>query len=228
MTGAQWLAASNPTRMLKGLRHRASDRKLRLWAAGCCRHINKCGFGIATHAVEVAEVYADGLASDEELSLARQSVQTPSKWESPEFPEWCLTAPDAREAASEVACAVPDGAAYSVSVTLDAYQDDPEAVTYFGTPEQARAEAIAQCVELMRCVFGNPFRRVAHKKAWFTSTVLALAEGIYAARASDRLPILADALEDAGCDNADILTHLRGDGPHVRGCWAVDLILGKS
>lgn len=61
-----------------------------------------------------------------------------------------------------------------------------------------------------------------------TSTVVALAEGIYQDRAFDRLPILADALEDAGCDDTDILTHLRGEGPHVRGCWAVDLVLGKE
>ncbi len=61
-----------------------------------------------------------------------------------------------------------------------------------------------------------------------SSTVAALAQTIYADRAFDRLPILADALEEAGCDNADILTHCRGDGPHVRGCWVVDLILGKE
>jgi hypothetical protein len=64
--------------------------------------------------------------------------------------------------------------------------------------------------------------------AWLTPTVLALAVGIYAERAFDRLPILADALEEAGCDHADILAHCRGDGPHARGCWVVDLMLGKS
>ena len=58
--------------------------------------------------------------------------------------------------------------------------------------------------------------------------VVKIAQGIYDERAFDRLPILADALEDAGCDNADILAHLRSPGPHVRGCWAVDLILGKK
>jgi hypothetical protein len=63
---------------------------------------------------------------------------------------------------------------------------------------------------------------------WQTETVVALAYSIYADRAFDRMPILADALEDAGGDNADILTHCRGDGPHVRGCCAVDLVLGKE
>jgi hypothetical protein len=64
--------------------------------------------------------------------------------------------------------------------------------------------------------------------AWRTSTVVALAEGVYADRAFDRLPILADALEDAGCGHADILAHCRGDGPHARGCWVVDLLLGRE
>ncbi len=75
--------------------------------------------------------------------------------------------------------------------------------------------------------FGNPFRPVALDPAWCTSTVVALARGIYDERAFDRMPILADALQDAGCDSADVLTHCRGPGPHARGCWVVDLVLGK-
>ena len=70
--------------------------------------------------------------------------------------------------------------------------------------------------------------RAAQQCGVRTETVFALATGIYTERAFDRMPILADALEDAGCDNADILEHCRGDGPHVRGCWVVDLILEKE
>lgn len=81
---------------------------------------------------------------------------------------------------------------------------------------------------LLRDVIGNPFRAVTVDPAWVTTTTRGLAEGIYAERAFDRLPILADALEDAGCDNSDILSHCRGDGLHVRGCWVVDRILGKE
>lgn len=77
-------------------------------------------------------------------------------------------------------------------------------------------------------VFGNPFRPVSADPRWLTSTVVALAEGIYQDLAFDRMPILADALEEAGCDNADILSHCRGDGPHVRGCWVVDLLTGRK
>jgi hypothetical protein len=64
--------------------------------------------------------------------------------------------------------------------------------------------------------------------AWLTPNVLALATGIYADNAFDRMPILADALEEAGCDNTYVLGHCRGSWTHVRGCWVVDLLLGKS
>jgi hypothetical protein len=80
----------------------------------------------------------------------------------------------------------------------------------------------------LRDIFGNPFRPVTADPRWLTSTAVALARTIYTDRAFDRLPILADALEDMGCDNADVLTHCRGDGPHVRGCWVTDLVLGKK
>jgi hypothetical protein len=62
---------------------------------------------------------------------------------------------------------------------------------------------------------------------WLTSTVRALADGTYEQKAFDRMPILADALQDAGCSDEQVLDHCRGPGPHVRGCWVVDLVLGK-
>jgi hypothetical protein len=93
----------------------------------------------------------------------------------------------------------------------------------------ARAKSSArrtQCV-LLRCIFGDMFRTLKRDSFWLTSTATALARGVYDDRAFDRLPLLADALEDAGCTDAELLGHLRGPGPHVRGCWAVDLVLGK-
>lgn len=79
-----------------------------------------------------------------------------------------------------------------------------------------------------RDLAGNPFRRAAFSTVWRTSAVLALANVAESDRAYDRLPILADALEEAGCDDPDILSHCRGDGPHFAGCWVVDLILGRK
>src|SRR5262249_19324861 len=77
-------------------------------------------------------------------------------------------------------------------------------------------------------VFGNPFRPVTLDPFWPTPTLVALARRMYESRDFSPMPILADALQDAGCDNDDILDHCRGDGPHVRGCWVVDMLLGKE
>lgn len=83
-------------------------------------------------------------------------------------------------------------------------------------------------VDLIHEVVGNPFRPIVFEPEWRNSTVVTLAEGIYNDRAFDRLPILADALQDAGCECADILDHCHSVGRHFRGCWVVDRILGKS
>jgi hypothetical protein len=94
-----------------------------------------------------------------------------------------------------------------------------------------RAERAVQA-RLLRCIVGGPFHPPPSLPpavlAWKDGTVPRIAQAIYDERAFDRLPILADALEDAGCADADILSHCRSAGPHVRGCWVVDLILGKQ
>jgi len=90
-----------------------------------------------------------------------------------------------------------------------------------------QAEQAAQA-DLLRCVFGNSFRPITLDPSWLSSTVTQLAESIYQERAFDRLPILADALTDAGCNQEDILNHCRSGGEHCRGCWVVDAVLGKE
>ena len=90
-----------------------------------------------------------------------------------------------------------------------------------------KREEAAQ-VALARDIFGNPYRPVTFERAWRTSTAVALAKQMYDTRDFSAMPILADALQDAGCENADILDHCRGAGPHVRGCWVVDLVMGKG
>jgi hypothetical protein len=89
-------------------------------------------------------------------------------------------------------------------------------------------KARAAFAHLLRHIIGNPFHPAKIDRSWLTPTVVKLSQAIYNERSFDRLPILADALEEAGCTNTDILNHCRGDGLHVRGCWPVDLILGKS
>jgi hypothetical protein len=111
-----------------------------------------------------------------------------------------------------------------------------ESIDVFGWGDPLAADRVDQyfgktsgngCT-VIRDVIGNPFSPVTVEPGWLTPTVTELARGIYEGRAFDRLPILADALQDAGCDHADVLGHCRGSGPHVRGCWVVDLVLGKS
>jgi hypothetical protein len=94
------------------------------------------------------------------------------------------------------------------------------------------AAIVAHCrlqCDLLRDIFGNPSRPVSADPAWLhrnDGAVLKLARAAYDERAFERLPILADALEDAGCADEALLGHLRGPGPHARGCWALDLLRG--
>ena len=147
---------------------------------------------------------AAGLVADWEASLTRPAARQP---------DWYWTDPAAaaaRARATAAAGPAPDG---DLAAWHRAWQAAWEA---------ARATQAG----LMRCVYGNPFRPAAFDPRWRTADVTGLARGIYEDRASDRLPILADALMDAGCDQEDLLAHCRSEGPHVRGCWAVDLVLG--
>jgi hypothetical protein len=86
----------------------------------------------------------------------------------------------------------------------------------------------AKLIPLLRDIFGNPFRPITLDPSWLTSTVLALAQQMYDARDFSAMPILADALQDAGCENSQVLEHCRGPGPHTRGCWVVDLLLKRD
>jgi hypothetical protein len=113
-------------------------------------------------------------------------------------------------------------------VSFQARHPAPEA---FEVYLQARELGLRRTCDLLREVVNNPCRPASLDASRLASTsapVLILAQGIYADRAFDRLPLLADALEDAGCTDPDLLRHLRSPGPHVRGCWAVDALLGRG
>ncbi len=216
MTEVEWLASADPGPMLEFLRGKVSERKMRLFCCACCRRAwGRLGRG-GRRAVEIGERYADGQAGfwgslrGEFLALFK-----------PGGPE--------RTAVGIVVNPWPRGPKTRVAVpqvvAREIRGDDP-------TGEEAAAQA-----GLLRDVIGPlPFRvrwvwqrrGLSVSPEWLTSTVVALAAGIYAERAFDRLPILADALQDAGCEHPDILAHCRSDGPHVRGCWVVDLVLGKE
>jgi hypothetical protein len=106
---------------------------------------------------------------------------------------------------------------------------DPKVTTEGGYLALATVARVQQrLANLLRDIFGNPFRPVTFSPSWRTDTAVSLARQMYDARDFSAMPILADALQDAGCDDDDILTHCRGPAPHVRGCWVCDLVLGKE
>jgi hypothetical protein len=165
-------------------------------------------------------MHADGLADDEQLSVVHEAIRDEEPWqENPAvIAAWYTSRSGIRSWATAVAF-----------YTRDARHRDWVEEGRPKRPEPTDgADADRDTFEPLRDIFGHLFRPVTADPSWLTHTVVSLASGIYAERAFDRLPILADALQDAGCDNADVLTHCRCDGPHVRGCWVVDLVLGKE
>jgi hypothetical protein len=210
MTEAEWLACDDPMAMLSLLRDRTPDRKYRLYSCAACRskwHWFDGDEG-SRQAIEVAERYADGEASKAALAKATKALPRGGGV------ALHVTLADGSSGALNVAD-VMVGEAVSECLGEDEHQD------------AKNAENTAQA-RLVRCIFGNPFRPVTIDPSWLTPTVVSLATGIYQERAFDRMPILADALQDAGCTNEEVLSHCRGAGPHVRGCWVVDGVLGKE
>jgi hypothetical protein len=221
MTEAKWLACTDPTPMLEFLRGKASERKLRLFACAYGRAVRDSQSLLGPSTVAVAERYADGLASDEDLASERR------RWAS---------SPEER---GPVASSAYDGAWEAVDWLTRADQlmkIDPDALPFFPVPAEA---VLKRSVFLLRDIIGNPFRPSPPLPpavlAWNDGTVRRLAEATYDERhlpegtlETARLAILADALLDAGCEDEGLIRHCRGEGPHVRGCWAVDLLLGKS
>jgi hypothetical protein len=221
MTEAEWLAGTGLGPMVEFLRGRASDRRLRLFAVACCQQLMPWNQNRrVVEALIRAERYADG-------GLAESTME---KW----YQELNRISYEIRRemggggnAQTTICWAV---GAVCLPRRYDGFVNAWQALTnmagVFGPEFSGRGPAIVRT--LLDDTFGNPFRPVAVEPDWRTSTVAALATGIYADRAFDRLPILADALEDAGCEAPDVLAHCRSDGVHVRGCWVVDLVLGKT
>ena len=232
MNKKQWLASSEPQVMLAHLKDCASDRKLRLFAVACCRHFwpRFEESAVSRQAVEWAERFADGLTTVKECALARASLGV--AWGSPFDP----VSRAVRGMAAGAVKSKAGGGAIDTGHEAALLAGRAARLGVPGGKSSAAAAAERQAITLerqrqvasIREVFGNPFRPVAVEASWLTSDVLALAHGIYAEKALDRCPILADALQDAGCANEDLLNHLRHGADHVRGCWALDLILGKQ
>jgi hypothetical protein len=227
MTESEWNECADPQKMLEFLRGKASDRKCRLFLVSCARAAwssiadEECRKGI-----ETAERYADGLVTETQLRQIdsvifqgfsdRHSDWVISQTDVPLLPRRQITFPEVLAWGHSVC---------TTSVTKPGFDGllGRNAWVHYGSQLTEKVQP-----RLIREIIGNPFRPITLDPSWLTPTVRHLVDAIYQERAFDRLPILADALDEAGCDNADILGHCRSGGEHVRGCWALDLVLGKQ
>jgi hypothetical protein len=222
VTETEWLEGSDPSSLLMSIRPGLTDRKKRLLCVAFCRHIGELfSYLYDYHAVEIAERSAEGLTSAEERNDAYWKIRDRFSYLNSE--------PDGSTVQAGLAALTGDPVRTALAVAgAFAVLADAAGNPYWdGDGETGRvAESNAQC-GLVREIMGNPFRPVAFDTAWATETAVRLGTSMYEDRDFAAMPILADALEDAGCDARDILDHCRGPGPHVRGCWVVDLLLGK-
>ena len=209
MTAAEWLGCEDARKMVEWLRGLASDRKLRLFACAFWRWHEKAAGTDSEIASEMLQAldYAEQWAE----RGSRPAVRFPTG-----FGWHPLVARNAIDAAN-----------WTIRQTagFKARRD------YLRADARCGTQAAEQQISLLREIVGNPFCPVAVDPAWLVwndGTMPKVAQAIYDERTFDRLPILADALEEAGCNDGVILSHCRQPGEHVRGCWVVDLMLGRA
>jgi hypothetical protein len=243
MTEQDWLQATDPRPMLEFLRGKVSDRKLRLFAVACCRRaLHLFRDKRVKMALDVVERYADGSASEEEVTAIHSKMMSLYVWrwsqafiaEGP--PGWRIVGSILRGTVTPITHLIDEIADMVRASSNDRYaalraplgEEVRAARSAWRSAVSARSDERTHQRLLLRDIIGNTFRPVGVDHAWLTPSVVELASTIYSERAFDRMPILADALEEAGCTNQDILNHSRSGSEHVRGCWVVDLVLGKS
>jgi hypothetical protein len=242
MTETEWLAATKPEPMLKFLKGRLSARKLRLFACACARRIWQLfADPRALAAVETAERYADGGATVDELTAAWQAGRATSPNDVVDVAtRLAMTLARVVEAVAQPHSTMKLPAMIAAKDSLSAQMLSGVAV-YRAVPHavwaEDRAAANRAQASLLRCIVG--FREsvplAPEWLAWHGGVIVQLARAAYDERRLpegilnlSRLALLADGLEDASCGDVDLLAHLRSPGPHVRGCHAVDLVLGKQ
>jgi hypothetical protein len=227
MTEAEWLTCERPDFLMRHLKAIGTTRaprgqrrrKLRLLACaafGQVKHLLRKEYGV--RAIDLAERYADGDASLSDLSRLNEKL-----WDAK------LSAGSPQQAAeTTVRILLTDNDLTAAEGALEEAIYGLEWEAAPAKPNLFRRSLRRDQAPLIRDIFGNPFRPTAFDPQWRTDAAVGVAQSIYDKRAFTRLPLLADALEDAGCTDAELFCHLRGPGPHVRGCWAVDLLLAKQ
>ena len=218
MTEAEWLACDDPTTMTTWLEEAVPDlsdaRKVILFGCACCRAVwDLLPAQCCRDAIELQEWASEGLIDPGERNTYLEPIT--------ELVEsLCSGARPVRKRALDINT--------SALAVLWLHHDPFRSSWELRKCDNLDSPTQRRHLSYLRDIFGNPFRPVALDPAWRTANVVGIAQSIYEERAFDRLPILADALEDAGCTNADMLNHCRQPGDHVRGCWPVDLVLGKK
>ncbi|AMV27479.1 hypothetical protein VT84_23970 [Gemmata sp. SH-PL17] len=230
MIEEEWLTCGDPIPMLNSLERATSKRKLRLFACACCyRILPHLRLAESRTALKMNEQYADGeVPLTDLLSVARlhRNVVGSNRFTAVGAVE-CAVGLDYTygQLLPALVCAI--GAASNAAwVAAGVLEDKGQRPTAKERAQKSREDAVQ--TEFVRDIFGNSFEPIIFSPSWRTSTAVALASQMYKARDFSAMPILADALQDAGCDRADMLDHCRGPGPHVRGCWVADLVLRKK
>jgi hypothetical protein len=219
MTEAEWLACRDSHPMWVFLRGKLTSRQQRLLYCGCCRQVwHLLVDDRSRRAVDAAERFADGLIKGGTLR------------------KYYLQANYALQRVEADDDPTPPLKVHATAFAMCTTNPHPGPVMWYDDEMQKLQDA--QEAYLLRDIFGNPFRPVTIDptwRSWNNGTTVQLAQTIYDERDlpsghldAGRLAILGDALEDDGCTNADILTHCRQPGEHVRGCWALDLVLNKQ
>lgn len=222
MTEEEWITSDDPERMLKFLYERGTDRQYRLFAVACARdeleHARKTGrcFNFGEEPREIEKMFWDPVRGYEAAILGAEAWADGRgiayTWSSHWFVGWGKGIDGVKDIAYAALGHDPDGLVAippaQIADTIRGYQTNP--------------------AHYLRDIFGNPFRPVAFDPEWRTSTVVAVARGMYENRDFSPIPLLADALQDTGCENETILNHCRSAGSHVRGCWVLEMILGKT
>jgi len=237
MTEGEWLACHDPQPMLESLRDKVSDRKLRLFAFASERRLWQFDSFDSAVAHALYERFIGGDDNRKELrGVLSSQRRVRGRYHSHQMAKYALSALADRIAYESARRASEFATGYVYFVTIEQNQrhgSHPAEAdkALVSMAETARDAERREQVRILQCITGNPFRPVILDSVWLTwkeGTIPKLAQAIYDDRAFDRLPVLADALEGAGCTNADILNHCRQPGPHVRGCWVIDLLLGKE
>jgi len=215
VTEAEWIVSDDPGLMLGLMQGVPSDRKLRLFSVACCRGVDPSSVHYRIE-LEALERFADGLLTTTECDEAVADI------------------------GPYVATFISGHRLLEAATSAEHWKAACDGASQAGISAKSHSRLLWHYTDpryspYIRDIFGNPFRPVRVNPVWLTPTVVSLATAAYTERAlpsghleRDRLAVLSDALEEAGCTDPAIMSHLGGPGPHVRGCHILDLLLGKE